>query len=208
MPRQGRRRPPRLGRRPASRDPKAKIIVVCEGKNTEPSYISSLVKDCGASSVIDLVLKGGAGVPLSVVRRTRELLQSSAGEFSAHDQAWAVFDRDIHPGFDQAINEAAAGNISVAFSNPCFELWIILHYRDQDAPAQRSELQRMLKRLMPKYDPNKSKLIDFATIRDAVEAAERRAEAMERRRSDERSPRGNPCSTVYKLTREIRRHRN
>jgi hypothetical protein len=208
MSRQRRRRLPRLGRRPPSRDPKAKLIVVCEGKNTEPSYISSLVKECGASSVIDLVLQGGAGVPLSVVRRARELLKSAAGEFSAHDQAWAVFDRDIHPGFDQAINEAAAGNIFVAFSNPCFELWIILHYRDQDGPAQRSELQRMLKRLMPKYNPRKSKLVDFSAIRDAVEAAERRAEAMERRRSDEGAPRGNPCCTMYKLTREIRRRRN
>jgi len=151
-------------------------------------------------------LEGGAGVPLSVVRRGRQLLRESASEFSDRDQAWAVFDRDVHPGFEQAINEAAAGGISTAYSNPCFELWLVLHLRDHDAPAQRAQIQKTLQKLMPAYDPKGSKLADFVAIRDLVEAAERRAEVMDRRRADEGAPRGNPCSTVYKLTREIRKH--
>ncbi len=207
MARRGWRRPPRLGRRPASRNPKAKMIIVCEGRVTEPLYLSSFARHCGAYLGVDLVLEGGAGVPLSVVRRARQLFRESTSEFSERDQAWAVFDRDAHPGFEQAINEAGAGSISVAYSNPCFELWLVLHMREHDSPVQRAEIQRILQGLMPAYDPKKSKRVDFFAISDAVEVAERRAEVMDRRRANEGAPRGNPSCTVYKLTREIRKQR-
>ncbi len=182
------------------------MIVVCEGRLTEPLYFDALARHCRANIIVDLVLEGGAGVPLSVVKKARQMMREARDEFSDRDQAWAVFDRDVHPGFIQAINEAESAGISVAYSNPCFELWVVLHYREHDGPTERNKIQRTLQRLMPSYDPNGSKRIDFTAIREAVLTAEQRAEKMEHRRSDEGMPRGNPCSTVYKLTREIRRH--
>ena len=83
-----------------------------------------------------------ADVPVSVVKKARKLMAEGRNEFSARDRTWVVFDRDAHPSFVQAINEAETQGISVAYSNPCFELWVVLHYRDDDGPAQRSEIQR------------------------------------------------------------------
>jgi hypothetical protein len=201
------RQPPAdLRRRAPRRNPKTKIIIVCEGKVTEPQYLSELARHCGALVSIDLIIKGGMGVPLSILQRAREVLVQRDDEFGQNDQVWAVFDRDEHPEVARAIHESIAAGISVGFSNPCFELWLVLHYRDFDAPVSRGEIQRTLRGLMPKYNPRGPKEIAFADICDAVETAEARAEAMEARRTNERNERGNPCSTVYKLTREIRKH--
>ena len=80
-----------------------------------------------------------ADVPVSVVKKARKLMAEGSNEFSARHRTWVVFDRDAHPSFVQAINEAETQGISIAYSNPCFELWVLLHYRDDDGPAQRSE---------------------------------------------------------------------
>lgn len=206
MSRRSRHLPPSLGRRAASRDPKIKITLVCEGRETEPQYFSELARHFGSLLSINLVIERGAGVPLSILRKARELLGDPADDFGKSDQVWAVFDRDEHPRVSEAINSAQAAGISVAFSNPCFELWLVLHYRDFDAPTKGAQIQRLLKSLMPGYDPRGKKHVAFSDICDCVELAERRAESMETRREQERNSNGNPCSTVYKLSREIRRH--
>lgn len=201
-----RRNPPRLYRRSATRNPKTKIFLVCEGKLTEPEYFGALARHCRALIGVELILEGGVGVPLSVLRRARELLQRPRDEFGLNDEVWAVFDRDEHPGVAQAINEATTAGISVAYSNPCFELWLVLHYRDNDGPVRRDQIQRTLRDLMPGYDPNGAKRVKFAEICETVERAEHRAETMERRRIEERNLHGNPSTTVFRLTQQIRRH--
>jgi RloB-like protein len=206
MSRRSHRQPPPLTRRGPRRDPKVKITIVCEGKITEPQYFSELARYCGSLVSVNLIIERGAGVPLSILKKARELLGNPADDFGQSDQVWAVFDRDEHPEVDRAIDEAHAAGISVAHSNPCFELWLVLHFRDYDAPVGRREIQRLLRSLMPGYDPRRSKQIAFSEICDQVEFAERRAEAMDLRRARERNARGNPCSSAYKLTREIRKH--
>jgi hypothetical protein len=206
MGRRSHRQPPRLVRRGPIKNPKIKITLVCEGKVTEPEYFSELARYCGSLLSVSLVIERGAGVPQSILEKARELIGNPADDFGQSDQVWAVFDRDEHPKVDRAIDEAHAAGIYVAYSNPCFELWVVLHFRDYDAPVSRRDIQRVLRSLMPGYDPRRSKKITFSEIEDEVEAAERRAEAMDLRRARERSSRGNPCSSVYKLTREIRKH--
>jgi RloB-like protein len=198
-----------LRRRPAFRNPKVKITAVCEGKLTEPQYIHAMARHCGALVAIELVVEKGAGVPLSVVDRAIEIWRSrSKDSFERNDQVWVVFDRDEHPKFIEAIAKAESVGISVAYSNPCFELWLVLHYQDHDRPVGRDDIQKTLRTLMPGYDPNRSKQALFHEICDASERAEARAELMERRRDEERNAKGNPSTSVFKLTREIRKHSN
>jgi hypothetical protein len=46
-----------------------------------------------------------------------------------------VFDRDQHPNVDALIRQAEDAGVSVAFSHPCFELWLLVHFRQYGAPA-------------------------------------------------------------------------
>lgn len=64
---------------------------------------------------------------------------------------WCVFDRDFNGipneldkdeiSFDESPHTAKRNNIKVAWSNDCFELWILLHYEDVDEkePLLRNE---------------------------------------------------------------------
>jgi RloB-like protein len=206
MGRRARQPPARLRRRKPIRNPRAKIIIVCEGKVTEPQYFYELARHYNSLISMNLIIREAAGVPLSILRKARELVRHPEDDFGQNDQVWVVFDRDDHPEIARAINEAGEAGVSVGYSNPCFELWLVLHYRDYDAPVRRDQIQRLLRSLMPKYDPRGSKEIAFAEICDAVEVAESRAERMGVRRVEERNLLGNPCSTIYKLTKEIRKH--
>ena len=40
-------------------------------------------------------------------------------------ETWIVFDRDRVPDFDKLIQKANYRGISVAWSNPCIEIWFL-----------------------------------------------------------------------------------
>ncbi len=117
---------------------------------------------------------------------------------------WAVFDRDDHPRFDEAVALCKSNGVCVARSDPCFELWLILHERDYDRACTRRDVQRKLASLRPEYDRDGAKTPDCADLIQRVEDAERRAEAQLQRRDEEGAPHGNPSSTAGRLTRAIR----
>ena len=55
------------------------------------------------------------------------------------------FDVDEHPGISDAKQMARASGIKLAISNPCFELWLLLHFREQPGPQNRHRIQHILK---------------------------------------------------------------
>ena len=70
------------------------------------------------------------------------------------DEIWCVFDTDQHPNLAQAINEAGQSEIEVAVSNPCFELWLVLHSQEQTAFIDRHDAQRLANALGLSNDKN------------------------------------------------------
>ena len=125
--------------------------------------------------------------------------------FEENDEVWAVFDRDEHPNFEEAISLCQDNNVKVARSNPCFELWLILHEMDYNRPNQRDAVQRKLKKLRPEYDNRKGKIPDCDDLVTRVELAEERGKVLVERREEEGVPHGNPSTTVGNLTRAIRK---
>ncbi len=139
--------------------------------------------------------------------RSEGLAKSSRrkkSSFERKDEVWAVFDRDDHPYFDEAVKGCLVNGVRVARSNPCFELWLILHECDHDRPESSKEIQRTLKTLRPDYDRRNTKLLDFDEMVTRVETAEGRGNDLVERRGQEGNPYGNPSTTVGTLTRAIR----
>ena len=95
-------------------------------------------------------------------------------------------------------------NVGVARSNPCFELWLILHEQDYNRPEDRHAMQKLLAKLRQEYDPDGSKTPDCDDLVKRVEEAERRAERGLRNRETGGAPYGNPSTTVGRLTHAIR----
>jgi RloB-like protein len=206
------RQTPSLRRRPASREPKRRFTVFCEGRNTEPAYFRSLQRTV-ADALIDLVIVAAAGVPYTLavqaVDRARELgitrrTRRNRDSYEENDEVWAVFDRDEHPRYDEAVVLCERYRVGAARSNPCFEVWLILHVSDFDRPDGRHAVQAHLCGLRPEYQPKGGKLPDCAELITHIEAAEQRAEAQFRRRDEEGAAFGPPSTTVFQLTRAIR----
>ena len=159
------RRTPPIRRRKSHKEPKRRFILFCEGKNTEPAYFSAL-KRTWTGALIDVVTRPGVGVPMTIAEKAVEYAKSEGltktsrrkkNSFEKKDEVWAVFDRDEHPNFNEAVSKCRDNNVRVARSNPCFELWLILHERDYNQPNHHHVVQKDLKNLRPEYDNQKRK---------------------------------------------------
>jgi hypothetical protein len=196
-----------LKRRAAKIEPRKAIVIFCEGERTEPDYFEAY-RRIHRNPLVRIEIQAAAGVPLTMVRSAVEYRRSKKrtkrDSFAKNDEVWVVFDRDEHPNVPEAIDMAEANGIKVAYSNPCFELWALLHYREHHAPDDRHQVQAHLCGCMARYDRHRRKDLDFGVMKDHTETAETRAERLVERRMQEGDPKGRPYTDVYKLTRSIR----
>lgn len=207
-----RRNTPTIRRRQSRREPKRRFFLFCEGENTEPAYFDALKRTL-TGTLIKVETRPGVGVPMTIATEAVKFAQSLGlttksrrrrNSFEKNDEVWAVFDRDDHPKFDEAVSLCESNGVGVARSNPCFELWLILHERDYDRPDHRDVVQRELKKLRPEYDNRRGKIPDCDDLVTRVELAEERGKVLIERRKEQGDPHGNPSTTVGMLTSAIR----
>jgi DNA-binding PucR family transcriptional regulator len=125
----------------------------------------------------------------------------------AFEKVYAVFDRDDHPSYFDALRlaESFAGklkndakqfaNFEAIASVPSFELWLLLHYEDIQAPLHRDEVMHRLKRYIPSYD--KGARGTFESTQKFLDVASERAEALAGKNSADTEP--EPYTAIYKL---------
>jgi len=200
---------PSLNRRSQITKPKVEIIIACEGRNTEPMYLQDCVDWYGAGLVKSRVLPQ-RGTPLTVVQvaieARNELVEKrrkSHNSFDACFRVWAVFDRDEHPYVQEALTLAHDNKIDVAFSNPCFEIWPLLHLGEYGSQDGRHAVQERLTAMMPTYDHAGGAIIDFSAIRDYFQIALKRAKILQAARKSEGNPHACPYTSVGDLVEKI-----
>ncbi len=201
----------KLKRVPATRAPRTRFVIYCEGQNTEPRYFQDVRAAYGNLSLIETpsVPSDAAKLVREAIRRTKvEHLgkgrRKPSNSFEQSDQVWAVFDHDDRRNFDDAIHRCKIHGVRVGWSNPCFELWLILHITEFEKPDASKAVCRHLSTLNPTYDPDRRKVCKWAELGELVIAAEKRAEMQLARREKEGDPSGRPSTTVGQLTKEIR----
>jgi RloB-like protein len=181
-----RRRPlqsPRdLRRREPRREPKRRILIVCEGAVTEAGYFKAL-RAAFRNPLVAVEIDDEGGVPKTLVERAvarkraadRDA-KSRRDEFLSYDEVWCVFDVDAHPHLPDARQQARDNGIFLAISNPCFELWALLHFQDHTAHIEREDASRRLKRHLPRYE----KALPFARLHPTYNEAVQRARELDR----------------------------
>lgn len=206
MGRRRRDRERRKGRREPFRNPKPIILIVCEGSNTEPQYLAG-VRQAHRNPRVEIEIADEHGVPKTLVETAKVKKKDAENNAAraqdddlAYDSVWCVFDVDDHPSLDDAMQMADANGIELAVSNPCFELWLLLHFRDSPGMLDRDRARAMLTGFVPEYD----KTIAFATFAPGYNDAVRRAAALDRLSEAIGDPGRNPTTGVYKLTEMIR----
>lgn len=119
------------------------IKVFTEGRLTEVEYLAKWANELRFELAIDI--DRFHGTPLALVHRAVDLRRAagrtSQGVAGSFDELWCVFDCDEHPHVDEARRVAAQNDIRVAYSNPCFELWRVLHRQDLRRATDRHAIR-------------------------------------------------------------------
>jgi hypothetical protein len=185
---------------------------VCEGSKSEPNYF----KDIRAANRLQTAnvevqpSRFGTG-PIQVVQYARSLFESGDRykqiQPRAFEQIYAVFDRDDHQTYFDALTlaEELDGKLRndnkqpVRFkaitSVPCFELWLLLHYEDVQAVIHRDEVMQRLKGYLSGYEKGMSS--GFALTRERLAIATLRAQTLSEKHSAYSVP--EPFTAIHEL---------
>ncbi|MFE2751718.1 RloB family protein [Actinosynnema sp. NPDC059335] len=138
--------------------------MVSGGEKTENQYFSGL----RLARRVPITVKCKVDAPHNLVKYAARLRDRYREEFQA---VWCVVDVD---NFDiaAAVREADTAKVNLAVSDPCFELWLLLHFADHRAHIPDYRAARdPLARHVPGYD----KKLDYAAFDPGVEEAVARA---------------------------------
>jgi hypothetical protein len=170
-----------------------RILIVSEGSKTEPNYFTEIRAAYRLRTANVEVRRSELGTsPIQVVQYARDLFECGDRhkciQRRAFEQVYAVFDRDDHESYFDALAlaESLDGKLRndnkqhVSFkaiaSVPCFELWLLLHYENIWSPIHRDEVMRRLKSHIPTY--NKGAVGSFATTKERLQIGAERAQTL------------------------------
>jgi RloB-like protein len=151
---------------------------------------------------------------MSIVKHAEELVAQRLAMGKKYDAVWLVFDLDDTPHsiFDNAIASAVSkrNRFLCAWSNPQFELWLLLHFKNITTPIARlsyvKHLDEELKSLghksgYHKNDPNLFQIINLLGDQNkAVSRAEVLVQSSIYQKSDANR---DPCTMVHLLINEL-----
>lgn len=162
---------------------KPTLRIFCEGEKTEPLYINAFIESLGPSLFGKAKIeRTSKNTPVQLVEQAIKNKENG----DTNDIYWVVYDRESvnkypHELHLKAKQKAESNDINIAFSNVCFEFWLLLHfelttapYRNCDDLLSRSDLKKHLRDIgIKKYD--KAGAVIFDKIKDNVLIAENNA---------------------------------
>lgn len=152
------------------------IVVACEDTHVVKQYFKRF--RTRKVQFVVLSTEDGRSSPRSVLDRLDKFRDEEATEEG--DQLWICIDtdhwvRENHiPNLMQVLRECRQKGYESAISNPCFELWLLLHFRDHSPDeATCDDIVRALRATNGAYQKNKCHLlqIDASNVAAAVERA-------------------------------------
>jgi hypothetical protein len=204
-----------------------RILIVCEGKKTEPNYFKwwekqlENIKKAAKSKVVggidvnifgdEINVKGEGKNTNSLVKKAIELNNQANYEKINYTQVWCVFDHDSFPpeNYNAAIDKARANDFKVAYSNEAFELWYLLHFNDVNTGVGREQYkEKLTERLGEEYKKNDptmyEKLLKHpkADQRQAIKYAK----ALKKLWNTRDYANHNPSTTVFELVETLNDH--
>lgn len=146
----------------------------------------------------------GQSSPAHVMRRLDDFMKKY--DFGEGDEFWLVSDTDhwIRPGHIQNLVEVVKlcrqKGIKVALSNPCFDLWLLLHFAEfpDENPLTCREVGERLRAAVGHY--NKSKVFNLPITDLLVRDAIRRSKAKEPRPDDIPN---DVCTSVHRIIEDL-----
>lgn len=164
------------------------FLVFCEGE-TEVEYVSLLKRKYRFGSIsIKSKVKG-----LDIDQRFVESCKSTMGmKDGLNDKVFLMYDLDRQGVLP---NLQRIRNANIVSSNPCIELWFLLHGQDQTAYLTTESCIQKLVSLIPDYEKGKMSKQLRTLLEAKTEQAVRRATGLKVYE--------NPSSQVHRLIHEL-----
>ena len=197
-------------RRKKLREPYDVVLIVCEGAKTEPAYFTALKNELRLSSTnVHICGKECGPAPISVVDYAIDEFKKSGD----YNRIYCVFDKDRHESYAAAVDKVrrtklrGGAKIFAITSVPCFEYWLLLHFKESARPYGASarlspceELLQDLKTHIADYEKGNDvfrityPMIDQAIMRARVRDSNCLAEGTD-----------NPSTKIYQLVTYLQR---
>lgn len=160
------------------------MLIVCEGEKTEVNYFTAIRREKRLPNAdIEIVPADYGTAPLQIVQYAIDHFLES----KSFDRVYAVFDRDDHITYHNALAKASATDktlkndegTKIPFdavpSVPNFELWLLLHFRDVFEFMHRDQVYAELRKAehYPTYAKNSTTV--YQDTKELIPAATERA---------------------------------
>lgn len=189
------------------------LLMACEGVQTEPNYLNAYLHELKVKHVISarsyFIVPHKHTDPCGVLK---DLLNYQDGGLKASDfeRKWIFIDRDeirtneqsghTKENFNQALENAERKKVKVAWSNPCFEIWFLLHFVCCCTPVDRADLPAKIESYTGKeYQKNSKEM--FLVLREKIVDAIANARRLEENCTNPPCD-ANPMTTVHKFFEE------
>ncbi|MGP1580796.1 MAG: RloB family protein [Wolinella sp.] len=101
--------------------------IICEGEKSEPSYIRAFIKEHASRRMSNFDMHSPERTdPLGLINEAIKAKQEG------YDKVICVFDKDTHLNFFEAATKGRQKGIKMIISEPCFEFWLLLHFKYTD----------------------------------------------------------------------------
>ena len=152
---------------------KRRILVVGDGK-TEENYFDGIT--CVNPDIVIRSFGAGKTGIGQILKRTRTCMDKLGIDIRDGDRVAVVMDLDLRYGTKDVTtieHECKNAGIELYMSNPCFEVWLLLHFQKFDRPSNPKDLIGFMEKVL--NGPYvKSKLLkwDEIKVKRAIEFAD------------------------------------
>ncbi|WP_178378656.1 RloB family protein [Nocardiopsis flavescens] len=192
-----------------TREPKRRFLIFCEDTYGGTTYFRKLKQEERLANV-SIDIGPDHGEPYQLVKAAEKRRDSPhprrREQGGGYDEVWCVIDVEApesHTSLDRALRSARVGGIEIAYANPCFELWLLLHQRDVFGHLTTGEAVNLMRGLKCCYNNSKDFNPDHFMgehQRNAITRAERLAKQHE---GTHHIRQRNPGTDIHVLVRRI-----
>lgn len=193
-----------IGRKPTSRRKRNPVVyLICEGSETEIRYFKQFRSRGCNIDIIPIPSQYKSADKL--VRKAKATMGSNPYYPDDGDVIWCVFDRDDNTNdvLAKARTIAIKEGYQIAFSNPSFEIWFLLHFCNQVSEVEDCDaVIRLLKRKdrLENYEKNQNVYELLKPLQQvAIRRAKQRTDQLSKEHIEIISRQSNPATTVADL---------
>ena len=188
------------------RDQYPKILIVCEGEKTEPSYFTEIKNHYKINTANIVICSGSGSDPMSIIHSAKKRYKEENNANDPFDKVYCVFDKDSHTHYLSALNSIASAKPKDTWfaitSVPCFEYWLLLHFdyttRAYSSLPNKSACDQTisdLKKYLPSYKKGQPDI--FSNLIKRLENAKNNA--TQSLKAAKESDTDNPSTKVHEL---------